>query len=220
MKSMDKSNDETLKALLPLFVSGRLSGDDRVRVQAWLDATDSARAELAWWQAVQRDLRAKVDQDLVEYSGDFGMARFQERLAGIEPGSSVKVVRRLDQWREWWRAHWMAPALGLCAAMILVQAVLLHQSQRAQPDSAMEPLSGALPASSVLASSEAVFLVAFEPGATEANIRELLAKVQGEIVGGPTALGLYRVRCKGELEQVFEQLKQAQGIVSGVSRAD
>lgn len=208
-------DDQELRALLPLWVSGRLSTEERARVQAWLDQSSEARAELAWWQAVHRDVRANTAQELADHDGDLGLKRFQQRLADLPPTPATGMKRQAGRgWSDWLdklRAHWMGPALGACAVVILVQAVLLQQP--ASQGETLIPMSGSVPA------GQGEFMVAFEPTATESDIRALLAAVHGEIVAGPSALGLYRVRSADDPAQVLMRLQAAKGTVADATKA-
>ena len=211
--------DAELRALLPWMASGKLSGAQRDRVQAWLETSAEGRAELAWWQAVGRDLRAHTAQQLAamdgDRGGDLGLARFQQALAQLpeRPPKAAPPAKGRQRWLAWWRDHWQSPALAACLLVIVTQAVLWQQPSHAP--AALEALSGSQPAA-----SQGVFLVAFEPTASEADIRALMRTVQAEIVGGPSALGLYRIQVRGDVGAARQQLEQARGVVADVRPAD
>lgn len=210
----DRHDEASLRALLPWLAAGKLSGTERERVQAWLDASPEARSELAWWQAVGRDLRAHTTDQVAAQDGDLGLARFQQALSQLPP-RSVKAVPRSSwrqRWMSWWRTHWQSPALATCLLVIGVQAVLWQQASHAPAP--LEALSGSQPAAS------GVLLVAFEPTASEADIRALLRVLHAEIIGGPSALGLYRVQVRGDVNAARNQLERAQGVVADVDIAD
>jgi anti-sigma factor RsiW len=210
----DRHDEASLKALLPWLAAGKLSGTERERVQAWLDASPEGRAELAWWEALGRDLRAHTADQVAAQDGDLGLARFQQALSQLPPRSASTAPKEgwHRRWMLWWRTHWQSPALATCLLVIGVQAVLWQQASHSPAQ--LEALSGAHPTTSK------VLMVAFEPTASEADIRALLQVLQAEIIGGPSALGLYRVRVSGDVNAARHQLEQAQGVVADVDIAD
>lgn len=205
-------DEEALRALLPWAASGKLSGEDRAKVQAWLERSPQARAELAWWQAVERDTRAHTAQQIADHEGDFGLARFQQALAAQPRRTTPDTPAWSARWARWWREHWTTPALATCLLVIVGQMVMLQRPTEAP--TALEVLSG----QGSIAANE--LLVAFEPGAREADIRALLQSIQADIVSGPSALGLYRIQFKVPTEQARQQLLQARGVVADVSAVE
>ena len=212
--SNERHDEASLRALLPWMAAGKLSGAEREQVQTWLDASPEARAELAWWQAVGRDLRAHSAEQMATHEGDVGLARFQQALAQLPERStpSLPTGGRLQRWLQWWRVNWQSPALAACLLVIVTQSVMWQRPVSAP--AALEALSGAQ------TTSAGSFLVAFEPTASEADIRALMRTVQAEIVGGPSALGLYRIQVRGDVGAARQQLEQARGVVTDVRPAD
>lgn len=210
----DRHDEAALRALLPWLAAGKLSGSERERVQAWLEASPEARAELAWWQAVGRDLRAHTASQMAQQDGDLGLARFHQALSQLpaRPASAAPRASWPRRWMLWWRIHWQSPALAACLLVIGIQAVLWQQP--GHPTAPLEALSGTQQATA------GVLLVAFEPTASEADIRSLLGGLNAQIIGGPSALGLYRVQVGADIAAARVQLERAQGVVADVRLAD
>ena len=77
------------------------------------------------------------------------------------------------------------------AGVVAVQAGVIGVLLSMPPQGGEQvPLSGGAASA---AADTVVFTVAFKPQASEAAIRALLAQAQAQIIGGPSALGLYRV---------------------------
>jgi hypothetical protein len=107
--------------------------------------------------------------------------------------------------------RWFPAAMGLAASIILTQAVVLG-SLIGRPDTgALAPLSGGAAATGPL------LQMTFTPAATEARMRHALAGVQGEIVAGPGALGVYTVRVpQGQGPAAQQQLQADRATVESV----
>lgn len=154
--------------LLPWYVNGTLQPEAQRAVERHLAACVACRDEVA----VLQQLRAQVKATRVQAPGELGLARLLRQVAREER------VRRAAP--AWWR-----PALAAAAAVIVVQGALLAGLW--MRPGAVTPLGGARPAGDV------VLQVTFAPEATEARIREVLQEAGGTLVGGPGALGVYRV---------------------------
>lgn len=151
------------------YVRGRLPEAEAARIDRLAAENPTVAAEIA----LTRGLAADVDTEAERQGpGALGWARIAQALDKTE----APVRRR----------HW--PIWQMAAAA--VAAVVVWQF------AAVPLLPGPEPGySPVSEGSGAGFevVVAFAPKATEAEVRALLRAVDGEMVGGPSAVGLWRV---------------------------
>ncbi|HEX9626740.1 MAG TPA: zf-HC2 domain-containing protein [Acidiferrobacterales bacterium] len=155
--------------LLPWYANDTLAGAERERVEAHLSACPRCRDELKLLKMV----RAGVQSTPVEPPTEFGLKRLLRDVRREAPHTARP--------RLWWQ-----PALAAAALVIVIQGMLLINLW--PRDSGIVPL-GEPPI--------AHLQVRFAPQATEAEMRAVLAAVDGVIVDGPGALGLYRIRLTG-----------------------
>lgn len=198
---MTDRNDE--RELLAWYASGTLAPEARAGVERLLAESPAARAELEWLRALKRDLPAT----LAIPAGDFGQARLMQRIAIERAGPKVVELPRRAE-----RPRWFAPAFALAASMLLAQAAvigfLVHER-----DASLAPLAGPPAVAGDL------LQVAFKPDAIERELRALLASVEGELVGGPGALGVYTVRVPaGRADAAAATLRGRADLVESVAR--
>ncbi len=180
--------------LLPWYVNGTLADAQREAVDAHLAQCADCRGEVALLRVLREEVRATAASG---GAGELGRRR---------------LLREAEAQRAPARSRWR-PALGLAAAVVIgVQTVLLLTLERESAD-AITPLAGSTPA-------EAVLQLRFQPGATEAQIRELLQSVGARLVDGPGALGVYRLRLEdpeADPEAVLAELEERRDVVAQVA---
>jgi hypothetical protein len=208
-----------LDDLLPWYANGTLQTDEREWVDRCLAADGDARAELAWYRALQSTLA----QSVVDVPPDLGLARTLQRVRADRPALRDRI-------RDWLGAAGIRPIAALArpvAAMaavgvIAVQGIVIyslagHRNEDAQPIRALR---------AVPANAGPLLRVNFAPDAREADIRLLLSAVEGSLVGGPGQLGNYYVRVPAGAENAaLKRLKRdrivaAVEIVAGVPVAN
>ncbi len=152
--------------LLPWYANGTLEGEEREAVEAHLAGCQQCRDELAWLRAVHGQARADAEQGL----GELGLHRL------------LRSVRTGQPRRRWWR-----PALAAAAVLVIVlQSAAILQLRRPAQD-VFRPLGSTPPAGVVLQ-------VRFHDDAREGAIRAMLNNLDATVIGGPGALGVYRIR--------------------------
>lgn len=159
--------------LLPWYVNGTLEGPERARVEKHLESCRRCRDEAAWLARLREQIKAEGGADA---PGELGLRRLMRQVRGSE---AKPRARRL----QWWQ-----PALAAAVVVIVIQSVLLVKPWQ-EAETGIVPLG--------MQVSGAVVQVEFAPTATEAQIREVLQAVDGIIVEGPGALGVYRIRLQG-----------------------
>ena len=166
---MAEDPDAVAEEALVAYVRGRLPEAEAARIAALAAARPALAAEIA----LARGLAADVDAEAAAPGpGALGWARLARAL-DAERAPAPRPTRR--------------PILQMAAAA--AAAVLVWQVV------AVPVLTGPeryLPAGAGAEAGPAI-TVAFAPAATEAEMRALLASVRAEVVGGPSALGLWRL---------------------------
>jgi anti-sigma factor RsiW len=161
-----KTQTEHPDVLLPWYVNNTLSGDERHEVEAHLAGCERCRDELAWLRAVQGSARAAQGSG----AGELGLQRLLRNVRAQKPA------------RRWWR-----PALATAAVLVIVlQSAAILQLRHPNP-AVLTPLGAAAPAGAVLQ-------VRFRDDAREGQVRALLNDLGATVIGGPGALGVYRIR--------------------------
>ncbi|HET7524585.1 MAG TPA: hypothetical protein VFK10_01465, partial [Burkholderiaceae bacterium] len=136
-----------------------------------------------------------------------------ERTAGVlsaevTPRPRTGVLDRLSRWLTE-SLGWAVNVQAVAAALVLVQAGVI--AMLAWP-------SGDKPGDLLRATTQnpvptgPLLRVSFRSDLPEARLRQALAEVGGEIVGGPGQLGVYLVRIKdGDLSAAAERLRSSGG---------
>ncbi len=182
--------------LLPWYVNRALGEGERNEVDQLLQEDGTARQEVEFLTAVREGVRNQ------QYGspGEFGWRRLQGEIERDRRGAQGAA--------RWWR-----PAMAAAALVIIVQGGVLFSLVTEQP--AYKPLGEP-------ASTGAVLQVAFKPSATEREIRQLLREVDGSLITGPSALGLYRIRLGSDdvnhIAAALERMSSATAVVEQVSR--
>jgi hypothetical protein len=145
------------------------------------------RAEREWLEALRREVVATAaSEGGGEGGGDAGL---QKLLALVAADKAGRLASLDDARPASGRRRWERPLLALAASVVLVQAAVIGRLLwPVEPTDGLRPLGATAPAVAVQAS--------FRAGATEAAIRAALREVDGEIVAGPGALGIYTIQIR------------------------
>lgn len=210
---MQHTEREEIEMLVPFYVTGRITADDARRVDEYLrrnpdfaEHVELAREERAATVAVNEALgfpNARASDRIFAE-----IAREPEPLASRAGRQGRGLLAGL-------REFFAAPSPGAvryaaiaAAAVVLVQAAvlggLLMRPGDAGPGGGYEVAGGPKEAAGTLA------LVAFQDGATLADMTRVLTEAGAGIVEGPLQGGFYKVRFsagKGDAAQRIEALK-------------
>ena len=191
------NNQEHPETLLPWYANDTLTGEERALVERHLADCAHCRAELELLKAIRGEVRSL---DAAPGPGELARARL------------LKEARRTRGTR----SRWLPAALAASVAVIALQAVLLTWMWPSQDT--FTPLGSA-------SSAEVVLQLRFSPDATEREIRDALEAVDGSIVDGPGALGVYRVRLdatgadeEARVASAIEALRSTAPVVTYVER--
>jgi len=191
---MSESNNDRHDAdlLLPWFVNDSLTPEEQSQVNVQLHAD----ADLVKEAEFLNNLRGSVRSRTTATPGEFGWRRLQRDIRR-EQKSSPTV-------NKWW-----LPALAAAALVILVQGgVLLNMLSG---PATYEPAGVQTPGT--------VLQVRFQDNATAAQIAQLLKDIDGSVIEGPSAVGLFRIRLteKADADKVVSKIKQSPNVVEYVA---
>ncbi len=174
---------------LPAFVNGTLPASEREAIQTHLAGCEQCREEVHWLAT----LREQMQNDPLPAVNEMGMARLMKAVRQEEKQTATSTPG-------WWRG-------ALAAAVLVVVAQFGVIAVQWQPDTVYRPLGETVQSPRIQ--------VRFAETATEIQIREVLARIEGQIVEGPSALGLYLVSVPDDasLEAAAEILWAADGVV-------
>jgi len=179
--------DQQIHELLPFRANGTLDGEELAAVEAALAEDADLRGELAVLQAVRDTMQA----ERAESPGDFGLARLMrdvEAEGGTDaPATANDNVVPLSRLRIWQVAAAVVLAVGIGFSLPQVgpgpDPVAVRDTDREAGEGYSLASGG----------ETADFTIAFSPDATEREIRAVLLDAGVEIVGGPSAIGLYEL---------------------------
>jgi len=196
---------ERFNELLPWYVNGTLSDEDRGWVERHLAEHPDARAELDWYHSLQ----SRMQENTPAVPATIGLAKVMRLIQGDRPTISERISAFFGDFG-------MRPAMALAGfALVAVQGgVIFSLMMDARED---QSEIRALKATRV--EEGPMLKLNFAPDAKEADIRHLLMSVNGYLAGGPGQLGDYYVRVPaGKEAAIAEQLK-ANPIVQAVALA-
>lgn len=155
--------------LLAFYVNGTLTDNEQREVEAHIATCERCQQELV----LLRTMRDVSRQQSSEFPREFAWQRLKRDLKRESVSSTPKS-------KTWWQ-----PAVGIAAAVIIaVQAVtIINLNDEVDTYTQAGYQHGGV-----------VVQIKINPQATEAQLRELLLDIDAEIVAGPSANGLYRVK--------------------------
>ena len=221
------SKRDEAAAMLPFYLAGTLTAQETALVEEQLAADPALREELE----LERQVRQAVDADASSIAPS--KLDFDGLMARIEQEDrTAAIVRSAEKNRFWDSVLWFFAPLAapqvryaLAAAMLVIvfQALALSGVIELGGDTAYRTAATGDPAT---APAGPRLLVIFQDGATAADIRTLLERLDGRIVAGPTAKGVFTVELPevsttdaAALDRLVAELSGETGIVQFVGRA-
>ena len=216
------SEADEIAALLPWYVSGKISAFDKARVDAYAESHPEVRGHIA----LARDEADVVFADNQSIPPPrAGLERLHVSVAN-SPRARLYAVRtpvvdRLGAWLGGFAPLQLAYA-GLAATVLVavqslsIGSLIKNQSNPANFTVANRPEALA---------TGTFALVAFQPAAPASTLSAFLADNSFVIVDGPKAGGMYRVRISGkvltgpESEAVLTKLKSRADLIAFASPA-
>ncbi|MBV1789668.1 hypothetical protein KQ940_16560 [Marinobacterium sp. D7] len=192
----DSNNDVNLMALLPWYVNGTLSDDERLAVEALLQRSAEARATLEVLQTLQADIKAELQEPA---PGELGWKRLQKSIRGQSNQTQLSKTQR-DR-----------PILNRFLAAAAVLIIALQAGLLLKPPTDTTPqLLGTKPGIEQLEGAQLYRLV-IAPDATWSEVEALLLGLNAQLVEGPSAMGVVTIAVKppeAQAATVLEQLNE------------
>lgn len=202
------SDGEYWKSLVPLYVNGRLPEAERRDFEEALVREPGLNQELKDYEAIQRGYC--LLEDHVPAPPAYLYHRIRERIMADGPAAfSAEGRARGTGLLDFFRGLLAAPRLAWAVAgvqVVIIAALLTFYPRTGK----YETLSGGNPA----AVAGTRINVIFKTDSREREIRELLGRVGGTIVNGPSAEGLYAVTVRDpqNLEGALQQIKSSTAV--------
>ena len=182
---------EEIEALLPWYANGTLTPAETATVERHLARCPACRADLEQCHALATAVRDNAES---WQPAPGGFDRLMAEIDRLEPKPAPTETRAptlLQRIRDWLGAtpnpvRWTLALESMAVAVLLLVVAL--PMLRTAPD--YETLSGG---TEQPAASGPRLRVVFADSATAGEIRQLLQDIDGDIVAGPTALGVYTV---------------------------
>ena len=197
------STKEEIQELLPFYVNGSLSAEEKTLVESYLKEDPSLQSEVDFIKALGSAIK-DIPQE--QSPGEFGLKRLQRDIKKekAQTSATVKTVSKpISLWRN------MAIAAGL--ALILQTAYMVNDKTGGGK---LIPAGG----ENTISISGPVLTVTFVPTATEESIRNLLVEHDLRIIDGPSALGIYRLTTDGDITKAINALKNNKDKVESVQK--
>ena len=216
------SEADEIAALLPWYVSGKISAADKTRVDAYVSAHPEVRDHIALARE-EADAVFAVNQDIA-----VPRAALDRLRASIASSPSARlhsvqasVLDRLGVFLGGLTPRQLAYAGVAAALAIAVQAASIGALMQGQSGGGYKTASG----SKVEAGAGTFALVAFQPAAPAGTLSAFLAESKFTIVEGPKAGGLFRVRVSdtalsaADADAALAKLKARSDLVAFASAA-
>jgi len=212
------SDLDEIRSLLPWYAAGTLDAGETAAVETALAGSEELRAEL-------RELRALQDVVLAPRAAEPSfrpslIAGAWQRIDAYEreqrPARPVQLQPLAGLRRLW--AEFSSPAQWVLAAQFTVilalgGALAISMSRGPAAGSEFSTLAGGATATA----GGPRLTVAFQPSATEADLRSLLERLDAQVVAGPTAEQMYTLQLKrggaAEAEHAAAELRAAPELV-------
>ena len=180
-------SETELKQLLPWYVNGTLDLATQWDIDNLINRSPLVASEVTWLKHLREQIQDLPDE-AAQRSPSAGLSTLLALVRAEKSGklSTLPMRKRLHAWLESPRKF--PVPVGLAAAVVLAQAAIIGALLSHPPSEHVAPLSASTSA------GYALLQITFKPQATEIRIRSLLASVQGDLVAGPGALGVYVVR--------------------------
>ena len=200
---------EHISGLLPWYVKGTLSSEERNATDEHLKACNLCQNELQWLQ----NLNVAVS-DLVEETpaAPEAHASFAKLLSAVDSAEAPRPSARQSWLARWIDTIWN-PSVPIARlvfaaqlALILVLGVYSWPSRQTEP--VLRTLSG-----TEGTSSGARLTVSFAPDKTVVQVNQTLLEINARIVSGPSASSIYVVELPispekdAEIQAVIEKLR-------------
>lgn len=208
--------------LLPWYANATLSEAERREVSDHLSDCAACRAELEELTLFQ--------SAVVEAAGELqapSSARFRQAMAEIESFERARHAAREESHAGWIERireallGWFGPMPSFGRALVAAQFVLILGLAGGLGYTLRERDYSTLSGTTQTAGS-ARLAIRFNEGISETEMRQLLRGIDGKIVDGPSALGIYTIELAAKdnaaIDKIVENLRTKTSIVTYVEK--
>lgn len=192
---MNKTDEQ-----LNLWANGTLPEAERLELEQKM-AEDPALAREAKFV---KALRQSVQNEPVTPPGEFGLARLQKAIREEQNETQENKTPEITTRKNFWK-----PAAIAAGLMVVIQAGLLMGPDRGNNTTGNGTAINVSPASGAVRAAGPRLQIVFEPSATMADIQASVLSVNGSIVAGPGALGVFHLQLPKDapVEAAMERLR-------------
>ena len=186
-RKMQSEHDAALESL-PWYVNGTLEGGELQRVEQHLRSCVVCRGELPFQRELSERLAASEDFPL---SPGHGLQELRSRIIAEESLTSLKGLRH--SWQHMspgGRGTLFAQAAAILLLVGLAATGVVSRFDRFDSEPTYRTLSDNV---APVVDARLHFHLVFGPDTPEIEMRSLVASIDGEIVAGPSPLGVYTV---------------------------
>jgi len=213
-------NHQEIIELLPWYANQTLEDDERKLVEMHLaDCRDCAK-EVESLKAMRKTVVEVGDSGpaLSPFALNRALAEiedYERTRTTTAKAASVATREKKGFWAKWWQPTPVFARALIAAQIVLVLAlgsVTLYQYSH--PNIIFKTSSGG-----VDDKTSTRITVGFNDGTTEQEIRQTILGIEGQIVEGPSALGLYTIQVPiprertAEIDKVLQTLRQNTKVV-------
>jgi len=207
---MTEYNDE-ISLLIPAYLRGELSAADMAKVEAAAAVDPSIKADLNFQKRLRETLQA---EKYSEVSDELGWARLSRRLDGLDevegpavaelPAAANDVPAKQPRF-------WMAATAALALLAVGQFASMNHLRAGDSADDKYRLVTETMPGSQTR--------VAPGESAKLDDLGRYLSSVEGQIISGPSAIGLFELQFKtrADCEAALPMLRDIMETVSNCS---
>jgi hypothetical protein len=200
---------EKALSLLPFYVNGQISAQDRAFVENALREHPILQKELRFLQSVAGHVRESVEK----VPESIGLGRV---MARIEAEGNAQPSKLSQFFSSFLAGGWMKPALAASVMGLCIQTWRAHDLN----DEVIQYRGqSSTPAVVGTQANLAYVNVSFQPTTSEAALRMLLAGAGAQIVSGPDLNGEYRLALPADQLEQSKLVLQQSGLVSTLSAA-
>ena len=197
--SSPKISIEEAELLLPFYVNGSLNEDETEQVKLTLTVSERLQKEVIFLQSLQY----QVQQNKYEKpSSELAFKRLQQEINKEKAIALKQQQASLSSSKYRWQVATVAACL-----LLAVQAVN-------DIDKTVD--YNAASGSDKTSYQGKTIDVTFSPNVTELQIRELLISQRILIIGGPSALGIYKLAITNNQEATIQKLKEHKDLIDSI----
>lgn len=181
---------DELKERIPTYLNGRLSEEERQEFEDAMNRYPELRRELMEFSEI-KGIYKDIEREIPPISDNL----YSRILTSIRSGTDKETVQQrkgyIEQLQEFFMGLFASPRVswGIVAAQVVIILFLII----AMPgDDSLRTLTS----QSTLQEELVRINVVFEEEAREKEIRDVLNKIGADVIGGPSAEGLYVIQIK------------------------